>query len=333
MRIQQVEEKVLRAIDSILSGASVEDSRIECKRNWPTIDKVRQLAAHANSAQGEPIIWIIGVDKKGRKVTGFDASVDASDWWPQFEKKFDQSVAPDLLHSVAVTPEDHPQVMALAFDTSRAPYVINLDPGGKTQKEVPIRKSTGTRSASRNDLLRILVPLIRLPEVSIIGAELNPNYNRVANESTGRMEFALSLKLFFTYSGDTPVFLPQHRMRASLAMEFDNRRPLTLSCCPDVYVSRDAPTPPRFGVHRRRDGFGITGSGQQHLQCGFSSTVDLRSELDFCHSLNVDIKFPIAGEDRYLEDSVELEPSSGPFKPTSEGPHWWDLRGWHMKNN
>lgn len=64
MRIQQVEEKVLNAVETVLAGGSVEDSRIECKSDWPSVDKVRQLAGHANAARGETIIWIIGIDEK-----------------------------------------------------------------------------------------------------------------------------------------------------------------------------------------------------------------------------------------------------------------------------
>lgn len=331
VRIQQVEEKVLRALDVIIAEGSIEDSRIECKRDWPNVEKVRQLAAHANAAHGEPIIWIIGVDDKNRQVTGFDESIEPSNWWTAFEKKFDQGVAPDLIHSVVVVPEDQPRVMALLFDTSRCPYVINLEPGGRVSKEVPIRKSSGTRSASRNDLLRLLVPLTYLPEVSIVSAQLSPHYY-TADGSKRRRDgtaFTLNADFFFAYSSDRPIFLPQHEMNFILKVEFAEGEVMALSAQPEIYVGKNPSDPPRFGIHRRTDGFGITGSGLQHLSVSFHSDRDLRESFRLCRSIKMAAIFPLAGDGRSIEASAELSPSER-HRKIVEGPNYWTLQEWEL---
>jgi hypothetical protein len=72
MRKHEIESWALSVIDRVRSGAANEDSRVELKREWIAPDRAaRRLAAHANSALGEPILWLIGVDQKSGELVQF----------------------------------------------------------------------------------------------------------------------------------------------------------------------------------------------------------------------------------------------------------------------
>lgn len=89
MRAIDLETRVLAAVDQIRAGRSVENDFIECKRDWPQENKVRQLAASLNRAGGDPVIYIIGIDEDTGEV--FDVTgTEVSDWWNQITPKFDQ---------------------------------------------------------------------------------------------------------------------------------------------------------------------------------------------------------------------------------------------------
>jgi hypothetical protein len=78
-------------------------------------------------------------------------------------------IAPSIV-DVNVPYEDH-TVAALCFETDRAPYVVNVGDQGPTTREVPWREATRVRSAKREELLRILVPTLREPEIEVLKAE------------------------------------------------------------------------------------------------------------------------------------------------------------------
>src|SRR5437763_2002324 len=89
----QLEARVLGLVDTVLSGGRVEDDFVESKSNWPALSKARQLAASANSARGDPVLWIIGLDEDAHQLIPLD-STDPSQWWSQISARFDQDVAP-----------------------------------------------------------------------------------------------------------------------------------------------------------------------------------------------------------------------------------------------
>src|SRR5437879_2012436 len=64
MKSAQIEAWILRIADRIKGGKPLEDSRVEIKAEWTDpIPAARRIAAHANAAGGEPILWIIGIDE------------------------------------------------------------------------------------------------------------------------------------------------------------------------------------------------------------------------------------------------------------------------------
>jgi hypothetical protein len=171
MRPHQIEAWALRVIEAFQKGAPTEDSRVELKAQWPEPKKAaRQIAGHANAAHGEPVLWLIGVDEKG-KVTGAERE-ELSKWWPQIESQFD-GLAPRIVE--INVPIDGMTIVALKIETDRAPFVI-INPAANMDREVPWREGTRVRSARRADLIRLLEPLEKLPEIDILWAYCSKDY-------------------------------------------------------------------------------------------------------------------------------------------------------------
>jgi hypothetical protein len=167
-----LEKLVLRAVDQILSGRRVEDSRIEGKSAWPEPTKARQLAGHANSARGEEIIWIIGIDEESHRLTNPEMP-DIARWWSQMTARFAGDVVPEM-RDLNVRVNDEASVTALVFVTDRAPYLVKTGDGGvRAEREVPVRSGTRTRSAYRHELLRLLQPAAIPPPASLLSASLS----------------------------------------------------------------------------------------------------------------------------------------------------------------
>lgn len=172
MRTSEIEYWALNIIDRVKNGQPNEDSRVELKTIWlDPVEMARRLAGHANAARGGPILWLVGVNEKAGAVPGVQAR-DAAQWWPQVQKHFD-GLAPTLT-DLAV-PHGSVTVMALFFETDRTPFVVKNPDGGKIGFEVPWRDGTATRTARRDELLRILVPATRLPEVEIGSVVIGPD--------------------------------------------------------------------------------------------------------------------------------------------------------------
>ena len=209
MRPAEVETWVLRVLDGVVLGTNVEDDRVELKTSWPpdTAKAARRIAAHANTARGESILWIIGADEKGRAVPGAEQQ-ELANWWPRVSRHFD-GLAPSLLHHIVV-PFDGRSVVALAFDTARAPYVVTNPSGGGFDRDVPWRDGARTRSAKREELLRTLAPLQRLPHVETMDAE-------VQRTAAGDFEFFGSV--YVTPVDEARCVFPFHRLSVTLIWE------------------------------------------------------------------------------------------------------------------
>ncbi len=169
MTRQQLEAAVLAAVDQLRMHHQQEDDRIEFKREWPGPEKARQLAGAANRASGSYLIYVIGVDERSGDVVPA-LGVDPADWWAQMEARFGQ-VAPELLMHLTVYLGDGSAVTALLFSTERAPYLVKTA-GGSPELEIPIRDGTRTRSARRDEVLRLLVPAVSFPPAVLLGASL-----------------------------------------------------------------------------------------------------------------------------------------------------------------
>ncbi|MBN2193436.1 MAG: hypothetical protein JW751_11525 [Polyangiaceae bacterium] len=164
MGLTDIEDWGLAVIERSEKGHPIEDSRVKLEEGFPADDIgwqkwARRIAGHANAARGEPVLWLVGVNDKRGSVSGVRAS-DAARWWPRMRRYFD-GVAPRRV-DLAVLRGDV-TVMALWFETARAPFVARHSDGDVIAFEVPSRDGTSVRTPRREDLRRLLAPRARLP--------------------------------------------------------------------------------------------------------------------------------------------------------------------------
>ena len=325
---QQLEAKVLSAVDALQRGEGIEDDFIEVKRQWPSPDKARQLAATANRAAGNPIILIVGIDEGSREFVP-TGSNDPATWWATVSSRFDQA-SPDLLRHMVVHVDSNHSVVALLFGTSRAPYVINTR-GGSPEREVPIRDGTRTRSARRDELIRLLAPVALMPPATLLAARVRANW-RARTESVGEGREPVpestylsgSADIFLEYVGDGFVMLPKHEMRAVLTSVDDLAIPLGVGLWGNSSNREDPP--PRFSVTTGDEGVLATGPGTFNIRLGWSSSGDHRSIFESVEFWKLEMEFQIAGSaSRPIRLTAELPRVEG---LKSRGDIFQDVGEW-----
>lgn len=212
MKAHQIESWALSVIDRVKAGQPNEDSRVELKSEWiPPEKAARRIAGHANAARGAPILWLIGVDEE-KGVVGARHE-DLADWYPKVQAQFD-GLAPELADYNI--PVDGKTVVALLFETERAPFVVKnpffgKGGGGPVALEVPWREGTRIRSATRADLLRLLSPLQALPDFEVLSGTLVAKRETSGGESV--LHWQLSLELYVQTASEDRVVIPFHRCR------------------------------------------------------------------------------------------------------------------------
>ena len=209
MKTHELETKVLGIVDRVVMNQSTEDDFIELKSEWPKDYKkaARQIAAHANASRGQPILWIIGLDET-RGVTGADHK-EISNWFNQIKSCFDNSLAPDL-RNLAIPYRDK-TLVALFFETDRAPYVIKDPKGGQITFEVPWREGNSTRSAKRTELLKLLSPLQKNPQFEILSGTVTLTTKGTRDEET---ILRLESELYVTTYSYEAIIIPFHKCKA-----------------------------------------------------------------------------------------------------------------------
>jgi hypothetical protein len=223
MRAHEIEVWALRIIENVNRGRLVEDSRVELKADFiEPKNAARIIAAHANTAQGIPILWLIGVDEK-KGVTGVNFSSFA-DWIARVFAQFD-SIVPQItdIHVDA----SGKNVLALLFETDRAPFVVKNPDGGRISFEVPWRTATMTRTANRSELLKILSSHQQAPSFEVLSGKVERNIvikevmregNEILSEAIyeGERSVSWSLRLmFYIIPGNSArIFIPNHYCKA-----------------------------------------------------------------------------------------------------------------------
>lgn len=225
MRPHELEAWVLSIIDRVESKQPVEDSRVELKAEWPTdaAKAARRLAGHCNAARGESALWVIGADEDRGLVVGA-SKARLPDWFSAIKAQFD-GLAPDLVRDLAV-PVGEKTVVALLFNTDRAPFVVKnpahgQPSGGPVEREVPWREGTAVRSARREDLLRLLVPIHRLPKVEVRKASCTFQAGDDDSTPRGHDEWSLHLELYVEPTSSDAVAIPNHRCEAEIIVGGD----------------------------------------------------------------------------------------------------------------
>jgi len=155
-------------VEATRNGRPQEDSYTELKADLPSdIERTsRQLVGHANSANGEPVLWVVGVQEDGRVIGA--QKRELANWLPAVAKRFD-GPAPRLSQCLAV-PCQGKMVLGLLFLTDELPYVVCKADGSK---EVPWREGNKTRQAGRTELVGLLGEFARLPEIDVMSTRVS----------------------------------------------------------------------------------------------------------------------------------------------------------------
>lgn len=230
---------VVDVIDKALAnqGSHPETHRVEFKFDITTSDKKKmamQLGGMANAANGADIALIFGFDDRDKKFT--DPNIPELAVLGQKLASCFDDVSPfaKFYRSYEVANGNH--VYAFCFETGNAPYVVKIDSGKndvpyretqETDKEVdksekphttthrvPMRHLTGTRSATRVELLRMLAPTIQTPIIRVIKSQLNPsNITQL-----GKISLFYCLRLIFIVSTKTPLTLLMNNSKFRLSV-------------------------------------------------------------------------------------------------------------------
>ena len=264
MRAAELEARVHSAIEARRKGqVSAEDDFVECKSEWPDSGKPRQLAGLANRAAGEPVVLIVGFDDKTGTISS-PTSVDPAQWWERLSQGFNQE-PPELLRHMRVHIGEEEHVHAYAFATDRAPYVVKDSQG----LDVPMRHSTGTRSAYRSELVRMLLPTLLAPRVELLSASLTPTLQESdPQKDEASQEWRGMLTLFFEKVTSDPIMLPTYRMEADLDVRGHSRPAQVLATTGEIWLAsanRAPKVPSPFGAEIRSDGVVLTGSAEVRL--------------------------------------------------------------------
>jgi len=219
VRPSELEAWALLVADAAVRGDPIEHDRVELKTTWPETPAAaaRRLAAHANAAGGETVLWLIGVDERARAVRGAEPN-ELANWLPAVQAQF-RGPTPSLLRQGSLRHSGH-QIVALLFATDRAPYVV-LNPAsgkpeaGPVELEVPWREGTRTRSAHHEDLIRILEPAARVPTIEPLRASVTVSDHPSINPGPFYW-WDITAHLYFTSRNDRRVVIPLHHCAVAL---------------------------------------------------------------------------------------------------------------------
>ena len=212
MRPVEIENWALNVIHQVDDGQPNEDSRVELKAEWiDTYKAARQMAGHANAARGDPILWLVGVDQQSGPV-GVDHK-ELAEWLSQVSSHF-EGASPQVID--INIPHQGKTVVALFMETDRAPFVVeNPEFGDRSGVviacEVPWREGTTTRTATRSDLIRLLVPRLALPEMEIIDAKL-------VLSKHDKYRWYLEMQLYAVPNIDASIVIPFHRCQVRVEL-------------------------------------------------------------------------------------------------------------------
>jgi hypothetical protein len=200
----QIEVWVLSTVDRARQAGHVEDSRVEAKREWPdSVERTaRQLAGHANAARGDEVLWIFGLDEKTGEIVS-PPQVEMANWLSQLVARFD-GLAPELEANLIVPVEDH-FVIAMVFRSDRAPYVVKVSNGGNVEREAPWRSGNQTMSATREQLLRLLIPTMSLPT-----AQMHDGMVYLNLADPNRIRWGVEVRLFLAPTSESLLAFAMH---------------------------------------------------------------------------------------------------------------------------
>lgn len=227
MRNQEIEYWALKIVDLVSKSKKVEDSRIELKADWPEDSNkiARRIAGLANAAGGEPVLLLVGLSEE-TGITGIPSGKDTASWWPKVIAEFEGGHP--AMKDLRLEAHEKP-ILVLCFETDNAPYVVKNAAFGSSPTavslEVPFREGTSVRSARRSDILRILVPKIKMPVAEIIRVGIN---EKIAVYGDLRIGYDVNFSIYLTPVDQTPIGFPLHKIEGYLEFESGKTTPLII---------------------------------------------------------------------------------------------------------
>ena len=246
------------------------------------------------------MLWIVGLDEDGHCVSPL-TDTEHSNWWGQIRRCFAE-LAPEL-DTLTVPTASGDKVVALVFTTDRSPYVVTTPNAGPVHREIPWRESNSTDSATRAQLLHLLVENAAVPAIEfiapIVKAYVDPGYPRLSFTS----------EVFISVAD--PVMLPRHLWSIqiqSTEWEADGRSAIT----PDLLVRGEGAqvVVDAAGIH-------LAGAARLALEVVVAEETALSKGWTEKHlqsaayqsSLTVTVDMPIDRQNRSARESVELRHS------------------------
>lgn len=160
------------------------------------------------------MLWIVGVDEK-LGVVGCGTN-ESEVWYAQVQSYFD-GPAPSLMD--LALPHESLLVVALTFCTDQAPYVVRNPLFGKSGHsialEVPWREGLQTRTATRRDLLQVLVPAMQIPDLEVLGCALA---FRRATKNEGDTKYSVTFTMDVYATVTEPIVIPFHKCTVELQL-------------------------------------------------------------------------------------------------------------------
>lgn len=222
MRKIDVEHWVIELTDRILKKQPVEDFRVELKKEFVDDPNkmARRIAGHANAAGGDPILWVIGIDEKNSKATGVNSS-DFLDWFRKIKAEFIEIWPEPKEINV---PYNGVTLVGILFETDRAPYLIKNQSfgkagGGPISHEVPWRSATEVITAKREHLLRILVPVVKVPTLEFTSANIHFEKTNKKN----MFKIWLEAKIYVTPHNLDKLIFPNNKVSAIIGLGAKHR--------------------------------------------------------------------------------------------------------------
>lgn len=321
--------RVLQEVERIQSQArGDEDSFVELKRELPEDYRraARQLAAICNAARGEEVLWIVGVSEDDGVVHDLP-STDLQDWWPRLVKCFDE-VAPEMVH-IVVPMQDGKSVIGMFFTTDRAPFVVTTDGNSRVEREIPWREGNRTRSARRQDLIRLLAPISGLPSMELIHATVIVNQTQgFASENSSEFrpaEVSWTLRAGFFVDAEIPTTFPRHRQSAVIKLGS-----ITLQGTARTQFSRGQDTP--SAVMYESDAIRVDSPARFNMNFTSSVELDQRDTLSYefynADSISFELALVISGNDRRILFSGDCRRVAVAANPPVDYGRQWSLGQW-----
>jgi hypothetical protein len=319
---RRIEAKAADLIDMVLDGGRVEDDLVELKSQFPPHrPAARRLAGHANAARSDPILWVIGLDEGRHVVTGADEG-DIADWWPRVKRCFAEGVAPEIT-SVRVASPTGGSVIALGFTTDQSPYMVTTEGQGPSEREIPWREGTTTRSARRSEVLRILLPATETPTLEIVSigvlAEQDKGWGSLEPvegvEKPAHIQISVTASLYIEAAAH--VTMPAHRWQCDLTIH-GAADDFTCSLNANFYLPGEGLSSPALSARQpapgprglidvdNNSGINVSGPGRIHLRAGQAFGMELVDRLEHSTGAVLRLRLPLSQSDRVAKLDVDL---------------------------